>query len=313
MSVRVSVVIPTYNRSEYLRKAIQSLIDQTLPRDQFEIIVVDNGSTDRTKAVVSEEFGNFNLRYVKEPKVGLCWARNTGWLSANGDYVAYLDDDAIASRRWLEAILDVFDGVKPVPGCVGGRVDLIWEAPRPDWLPDDFVPHLAQVNWSSELIALDETQYLAGVNFAFPRKRLKEIGGFDPRIDRQGKKLLSNGDILILRQLQNMGYTCYYHPEIAVQHHVSKERLNKKWFLRRLYWQGVSDVVLQQILAPSSRPRLFADGLRESAQLVQILHGGYYSPKRIYWHVMSISFEQWLRYGYRAGRAARNITSTFSF
>ncbi|MEE8471432.1 MAG: glycosyltransferase family A protein [Dehalococcoidia bacterium] len=105
MSIRVSAIICTHNRSDYLRQAIQSLADQTLPTEQYEVIVVDNGSTDNTRAVV-EGFDHIaNLRYVYEPILGLSQARNTGWQNARGEYIAFMDDDAIGyptswKSRW---------------------------------------------------------------------------------------------------------------------------------------------------------------------------------------------------------------------
>ena len=133
MSIRISAIICTLNRAAYLEKAIQSLADQTLPEEQFEIIVVDNGSTDNTKTMV-EGFKHLeNLRYIYEPIMGLSQARNTGWQNAQGDYVAYLDDDAIACPEWLERIVQAFDTVEPRPGSVGGKVIPVWEAERPAW------------------------------------------------------------------------------------------------------------------------------------------------------------------------------------
>src|SRR5690349_21431211 len=128
MTIRISAIIPTYNRADYLGNAIQSLIEQTLPIEQYEILVIDNCSTDRTRQIVCEDFAHVpNLRYIYEPVLGLSQARNTGWQQARGDYVAYLDDDAIASSQWLEKILFTFRTVTPIPGCVGGKVEPIWE------------------------------------------------------------------------------------------------------------------------------------------------------------------------------------------
>src|SRR4051812_37764690 len=132
MTIRISAIIPTYNRDAYLGKAIQSLVDQTLATEQYEILVIDNCSTDHTREIVCNEFGHVpNLRYIYEPVQGLNQARNTGWRQARGELVAFLDDDAIANSEWLEKILMVFETVKPIPGCVGGQVEGIWETERP--------------------------------------------------------------------------------------------------------------------------------------------------------------------------------------
>lgn len=310
---RVSVVICTLNRHAYLRKAIESLLNQTLAHEQFEIIVVDNGSTDKTREVVCDELSwAKNLRYIHEPREGLCWARNTGWMRAAGEYVAYLDDDAVACPTWLETILLAFKTIEPMPGCVGGKVELIWEGPRPVWLSDDLAGYLSFVNWSSVPMFLTGKQYFAGVNFAFPKKVLQEIGGFDARLDRRGANLLSNGDILIERLLERKGYRCYYDPQIAVKHVVPRDRLRRQWFVRRFHWQGVSEVVFDQLLSPRSRLSLLKEGLRESRQLAKSILGGHLLPRKLYWHIRGIPFTDWLWFGYLAGKIRQRVLLALS-
>ncbi|MHC4418402.1 MAG: FkbM family methyltransferase, partial [Planctomycetota bacterium] len=117
-SVRISAVICTYRNPELLGSAIESLVNQTLHRDLFEIIVVDNNSGDSTKRVVERYPG---VRYVLEEKLGLSQARNAGIGAACGDIIAFIDDDAEACRGWLAALLRVYDAV-PEAWAVGGKV-----------------------------------------------------------------------------------------------------------------------------------------------------------------------------------------------
>jgi len=106
---RISAIIITHNRVEYLIKAIQSLLHQSLPKDQYEIIVVDNCSTDHTRETVEKLSANNKVRYVFEPELGSSKSRNTGLQHARGTYVAFLDDDVITCPDWLEKILHVFE------------------------------------------------------------------------------------------------------------------------------------------------------------------------------------------------------------
>ena len=254
MSVLISVIICTHNRAYYLPKAIQSLIDQRFNPNHFEVIVIDNCSTDDTEVIVKQN-ARENLRYVYESQLGLSYARNTGWRKAQGKYVAYLDDDAIACPLWLSTILDVFETIQPQPGCVGGKADPIWEATRPYWLSDELITGLTVIDWSPTPKFLPDLsqQWLVGTNIAFPKAVLEECGGFIDGLDRSGKHLLSGGDVFLEKKLVQAGYSCYYHPKMAIGHHIQQSRLDKKWFIRRYFWQGVSDAVMQLIEESPSR------------------------------------------------------------
>jgi len=260
MSILISAIICTHNRAGYLPKAIQSLLDQPTPKDTYEIVIVDNCSTDSTKEVV-EKFSRAtkNFRYIYESTLGLSHARNAGWRNARGKYVAYLDDDAIACPIWLDKILEVFETVSPRPGCVGGKAQPLWEAPRPTWLSDELATGLTVIDWSDTPHALLDLsqEWLVGANIAFPREVLELVGGFTSGLDRAGKKLLSSGDVFLEKQILKAGYSCFYHPEIAIGHHIQKSRLEKRWFIRRYYWQGISDAAMQLLEeTPSTRERL---------------------------------------------------------
>lgn len=247
MPIQTSAVICTLNRAAYLEKAILSLADQTLPKEQYEIIVVDNGSTDNTKTIV-ESFHLKNLRYIYEPITGLSQARNTGWQNARGKYVAYLDDDAIACPEWLERIVKAFETVHPQPGSVGGKIILIWEAKKPIWLSKQLEVPLGLVDWANKPTFLTEDyQDLRGGNVAYPREILRRFGGFNTSLGHKGGTLLSNDEILLSRCLKRHNLWSYYDPEICVQHHVPAERLVRRWFYRRYFWQGVSEEILQYI------------------------------------------------------------------
>ncbi len=242
----ISVVICTHNRAEYLDKAIGSVLAQEMSPSEYELIVVDNNSTDTTFEVVNHFSHAGNVRYVFEPVLGLCHARNTGWRSARGRYVAYLDDDTIASSGWLTAIREAFAGL-PTPGVVGGRVDPIWEGDRPVWLSDDIAMSLAIMNWSDAPKRITDVnrEWLTGNNMAVPVTVLAEVGGFHPWLDRVGAQMLSSGDIFLQKQIVKRGYPCLYYPAMAVRHHIPSSRLRKQWFVRRYYGQGLSDFVMQ--------------------------------------------------------------------
>jgi glucosyl-dolichyl phosphate glucuronosyltransferase len=254
----ISVILCTRNRADLLKIALDSLVAQAYPRDDFEVVVVDNASTDHTPQVISSYDSLGIMRYVHEPDIGLCVARNTGWQSARGRLIAYFDDDAIAEQGWLAAVEAAFAANPSDLGVVGGRVQPMWEGPRPEWLADDIAYSLTIVDWGEERKFITDLsrEWLVGANMAMPKHVLAEVGGFHPWLDRVGTNLLSSGDVYLQKEIVKRGYRCMYWPEMAIQHLVTTARLEPRWFLRRYYWQGVSDAVMlliEQTPSPAER------------------------------------------------------------
>jgi glycosyltransferase involved in cell wall biosynthesis len=265
----VSVVICTRNRSRDLINALTSVVHQRPDSPSFEVVVVDNGSSDATREVVATFEARCRLVYVYEPTPGLCHARNVGWRTARGRYAAYLDDDATACASWVSAIVEAF-AMCPDAGAVGGRVAPVWLADRPSWLSDHVARALTIVDWSPvpKVLADVGEEWLVGANLAVPVDLLRVIGGFRPELDRSGTGMLSSGDIFLLRQIVRAGRVCFYYPEMAVDHAVPAIRLTKRWFLRRYYWQGVSDAVME-LLEGRDLTRRHSAAIRALADLVR--------------------------------------------
>lgn len=260
----ISVVLCTRNRADLLDVALKSLLNQEFPRSDFEVLVIDNASTDHTPQIVAQYESANIMRYIHEPNIGLCVARNTGWQSARAPLVAYFDDDAIAVPGWLAAVQAAFAAHPSEVGVVGGRVDPIWEQPRPSWLADEIAYSLTIVDWGDEAKFIDDLsrEWLVGANMAIPKHLLAEIGGFHPWLDRVGTNMLSSGDVFLLKEVKRRGYRCLYWPDMAIQHLAAASRLEPQWFLRRYYWQGVSDAVMfliEKSPTPAERSSIAAD------------------------------------------------------
>lgn len=257
----ISVVICTHNRASYLPAAVESVRAQD-GAPPWELIVVDNRSTDATRDVVAPYVHGGAVRYAQEPTLGLCHARNAGWRAARGRWVAYLDDDALAGPGWLVAIVAAY-AYLPAAGVVGGRVDPIWERPRPPWLSDKLARMLSVLDWSPTPLVIHDpvTRWLVGANMAVPRHLLEKTGGFSPALGRRGRNLMSNEEMHLERQLVQAGHPCLYYPAMTVRHLIPAGRLHRRWFLRRCFWQGVSDVVMafaERPASPAGRARLAA-------------------------------------------------------
>lgn len=241
--LRATVVVCTHNRSALLAPCIESLALQTLPRDEFEIIIVDDGSTDQTPAVCARFNHLPHLRVIRQPNAGLGAARERGWRAGSGPVVAFLDDDAEAPPDWLAFALARFEqnttSAFP-PAALGGPTRAKWEAPRPIWLDDSLAIWLTVWSPFDEYRESAEEHLFVGANMFFLRAALETVNGFNSALGRRGSSLLSHEESELWSRLQAAGFRAAYDPAIWVYHYVPADRLTKKWFRRRIYWEGIS-------------------------------------------------------------------------
>jgi glycosyltransferase involved in cell wall biosynthesis len=234
-------------------------MEQTLPRDCYEILIVDNDSKDDTASVIKEFVNEPGVRSIFEPVTGLSKARNTGWREARGNYLGYIDDDATAEERWLEDALWCFENVKPSPAWVGGPIHLDWETEAPAWINEELSVPLGKVYWGEKACWLTPQQRLGGGNSFYVKEILKETGGFDENLGRKPGGLLSGEEAELQQRFQAMGRNLYYHPGIGIWHFVSSERCRPEWFYRRYYWGGISDSIMFKALKKQNIPWIYQE------------------------------------------------------
>lgn len=242
-----SVVIATYNRAADLRETLDSLAGLR-PRGAWEVIVVDNNSTDGTRAVVEAAARAFPvpLRYVFEREQGRSPALNAGIRIARGDIIATTDDDVRVEPDWLDRAAD---GLARL-GCdyVGGRVLPIWGAAPPAWLPNRGGKHwavIALLDYGTEPLEFGARVPL-GVNMAFRREAFERAGLLDPSTGRKAGTLLGQEVREWCIRARAAGVRGFYVPELVVRHIIPAARLNKKYFRRWFYWRGISRAMLYE-------------------------------------------------------------------
>jgi glucosyl-dolichyl phosphate glucuronosyltransferase len=236
-NVRIAAIVPTHNRCHYLKGAIISLQRQDFPKDEYEIIVVDNNSTDKTPAVVEEcsRSGGKKIVYVSEPALGLHNARHAGARRSRAEILAFTDDDAVYDPHWLAGLVRHYD--EPAVGCVGGRILPLWEVDPPAWV--DIIPNgfFSILDLGDEPLKL-EYPGLYGVNFSIRKDILFRCGGFNP--ESFGAVWLGDGESGLLRKVLRAGYQVVYAPDAVCQHLVLKERLTLDYVRRRATNEGAS-------------------------------------------------------------------------
>jgi GT2 family glycosyltransferase len=245
---QISAIICTYNRDTYLGAAIDSLLAQELAAD-FEVLVVDNGSSDRTREVVEQRAADHRLKYIFEPQIGLSVARNTGARVATSEILAYLDDDAVASPHWLKVLVAAF-AANPRMAIAGGKVTLLWPPgiSQPKWLSVGLTANLGAYDLGDRMVYIQQPGLTPrGLNYCIRRSFLAEIGGFDPQLGRIGKNLLSNEELQMTEFALQRGWQVAYLPAALVAHNIAPERLKSSWFLNRGWWQGISECYREQL------------------------------------------------------------------
>ncbi|CAD0232046.1 MULTISPECIES: glycosyltransferase [Planktothrix] len=258
----ISAIICTHNREQYLGLAIDSLLQQDF--SDFEIIVVDNASTDRTRQVVESRLPNPKLRYIYEPVTGLSVARNTGAKNSQSPIIAYLDDDAIATPQWLRVLYSAYEN-HPKLAIAGGKVTLIWPEKiiPPPWLSDNLAGNLGEYNLGDQWVEIKNPGLTPrGLNYSIRRSFLEKIGGFDVNLGRVGKRLLSNEELQMTELALQQGWQVAYVPEALVAHHVAPERVNRAWFMERGWWQGISECYREQLAGRDGMVQLGRGGER---------------------------------------------------
>jgi GT2 family glycosyltransferase len=243
-AARITISICTYDRYDVLQKAIDSAAQQSIDAAQYRILVVDNSPDHKRSRVIGKRFSAIpNLTYLVEEIPGLSNARNVSATVCGTEFVAFMDDDAIASPTWLEEILKAFDSFGSDSAVVGGRVDPIWGAARPPWLQDDMLGHLSVVNWGGNTRIAEKNEWFAGTNITFRTQNILSHGGFATNLGRigSGHSLMSNEEFHLVEQIRAAGGKLVYAPQAYVNHLVDSRRLTRGWFRKRAAWQAVSD------------------------------------------------------------------------
>jgi glucosyl-dolichyl phosphate glucuronosyltransferase len=242
--VRWTIIICTFNRARDLAEALERLRRLSYPEDQFEIVVVDNASTDETPEVIGAASVKIrNLVSVREDIPGLSRARNKGIATARGEFVAFIDDDAWAAENWLSALDSGFNDEETA--CVGGKVEAVWpQDVPPSWLPERLYGFYSIVDYGERRF-LHYPDYPAGTNIAFRKAIFQNVGYFNDKVGRIGESLLSMEEVDICLRMERAGFKVAYLPEAIVYHRINPGRTNEAWVRQRSRYQGISAALIE--------------------------------------------------------------------
>ena len=284
--INLSVIIPTRNRSELLDATLKSITRQTMDKLLFEVIIVDNGSSDNTQEIVNNYKDILNIKYLYEIKPGLHEGRHAGLRNATSDILVYADDDIEAFPEWLETIYNVFQKDKNIV-LVGGKNLPKFEFNPPFWIQEMWNNRNELGYLLADLSILDfgDTEkeispyFVFGCNFSIRKQIVLDAGGFHP--DGMPFELIrfrGDGETYISKYIENNNLKTFYHPLASIYHWVSSERMTEEYFCKRRYIQGVSDAFTflrsqhkeKTIIKHESKVKLFLKIFFGSKQLDEI-------------------------------------------
>ena len=288
----ISIAVCTHNRSQSLKRLLESLRCTSIPVDfDWELVVVDNNSTDDTRNIANE-FGRLSAlpgRYIFEPRQGLAYARNRAMSAAAGDIIVFTDDDCIVDRHWLVAVHEEFSS-EPSLSYLGGRVELYNRDDRP-----------VSIRTDRERILFDSPGQLfsliPGCNMAFRRDVYERIGDFDVRLGA-GTTIPGADDSDFIYRAYKAGFKLAYSPNVLVYHDHGRNSDDQVRQLNRGYVIGRGAFYCKHIFAGDRA--ILKCAYWEVNGLVRRLFGNLFRGRsaadelRMLWHLL-LGAAYWLR------------------
>lgn len=232
VKLQLSIVICTYNRAQYLPNALRSLNEQSANGQSFEVMIVDNASTDATQEVCEKlipQLTTTTFSYHKEKQQGASYARNTGAMLANAPLLCFMDDDAVAHHDFVERIIDFFSR-HPEAGGLGGRIIPLYIPEEPAWMSHYVSSLVGHFHYSKKVTTFRGGKFPFESNMTLPTELFKKINGFNVRLPGVvgHVRIGGEGKDLFMR-LTALGPKVYYDPSVVVTHVVETERLTNRY------------------------------------------------------------------------------------
>ncbi|HZP44728.1 MAG TPA: glycosyltransferase [Candidatus Binataceae bacterium] len=248
MTSHLTIAVPTHNRSRLLRQTLDSIEAQTVPETfTVECLIVDNASTDDTAQVVQafRAGAGINTRYVFERRPGSSFARNRAFQEARGDFILFIDDDAVAQPDWAARMVAAIEARALDVAC--GAVLPRWGCPPPRWLGPSVAIKLAVHDESAFSITpaarLDSIHNYFSANVGFRREAFNRFGGFREDLGVVGSNPMSGEDTELFERIMRGGGRMGFVPEARVYHLIPPERMTRAYLRRKAFAFGMGSAV----------------------------------------------------------------------
>jgi GT2 family glycosyltransferase len=245
----LTVAVCTHNHKERLKRTLQGLAQLRHPVNPWEILIVDNASTDGTAELVAAadwRAPDITIRVTLEEKLGISNARNRAVLEAAGEYVVFIDDDETPDQNWLCAYERVILAERP--DALGGRIGVMFEdCERPAWLHEELLGFLGQLDHGGLTRRLGDTgTAIFTGNAAFRREVFAKVGLFDTALGRKGKVNFGGEDVEMYRRMVGAGCDVWWVPDAIIHHRIQADKLERRYFLDLHFRQGRTEGLLKR-------------------------------------------------------------------
>jgi glucosyl-dolichyl phosphate glucuronosyltransferase len=233
--LEISIVIPSYKRPELLELLFDSLLEQTVSLQVFEVIVVDNaphGDPDVAQLCRSAKYTALDLTYVHHPVLGTSQARNRGISLARAPLVGFVDDDNLLPRDWIEKTIECHK--KYPQAIIGGPYLPFYTISKPAWMRDRYLT----LSYGDEARWLGEREHLFGGNMAWPAKLLQDVGGFSTEIGRVGNNQEYGEETEIQIRAEQLGAGRWFDPLLYNHHYAPPSHMQAGWFVKSRWYHG---------------------------------------------------------------------------
>lgn len=234
-NMKISVIICSYNREKYIRAALESMVAQDFPAYDFEVLVVDNNSSDNTgqvcRAFISAHPG-FHLYYFLEKRQGASYARNTGAEIAKGELLCFMDDDAVAEPDFLKKMAD-FHRNNPGVNAFGGRIIPRYIPEEPRWMSHFVSSLVGNFHYADTVTEFAAKKYPLESNMVVTKKVFQEVGGFNTALPGVKGELRIGGEGKdLFFRIREKGNKIFYVPGMIVHHVVETQKLDRNYMYR---------------------------------------------------------------------------------
>lgn len=283
-AIGLSVLICTYNREDVLASCLKSLAEQTAPTTVFEVLIIDNNSTDKTAAIAADFVARYpHFHYFLEKQKGLSYARNRAYRESSSPWLLYLDDDARAESDLVEAALQL--STEYHYDMYGGIIYPWYRHGRPPWFRD----HYAEQDRSSLRkveLQTDPKAYAKGCLMLLRRSMLDAHGDFALDLGMTGDKIAYGEEIEMQNRFRKTGAKLAFAPQLRIHHLVPPYKMRLDWFFQSGFALG-RDLVPTNHIQPSY---LNIISISLTAIVMCIVHLLWYSPRLL---SSTYYFENW--------------------